>query len=98
MENINNNKIEELRKIKKAFQDEIDVLNEKRMNTLDEKTIAYEKLIRLDTYCPNLINRTNKSYGAKLGHITKKINNKMREVRTLNSMINGMLNGGYLLN
>ena len=95
---MNVDKIEELRKVIKGFQEEIDGLNEKRINTLDEKTIAYEKLIRLDTYCPNLINRTNKSYGAKLGHITKKINNKVREVRILNSMINGMLNGGYLLN
>ena len=95
---MNVDKIEELRKVIKGFQEERDVLNEKRINILDAKTIAYEKLIRLDTYCPNLINRTNKSYGAKLGHITKKINKITFEIGILNSMINGMINGAWLFN
>jgi hypothetical protein len=68
------------------------------LNTRDESKTEYEKLIRLDTYCPYLINRTNKSYGAKLGHITKKIKKIEFEIGILTSMIDGMINGAWLFN
>jgi hypothetical protein len=98
MENINIDKIEELRKVRKGFYEELEMLSLKWLNTRDESKTEYDKLLKLDTYCPNLIRKSNKSYGAKLGQITRKIKKIEFEIGILTSMIDGMINGAWLFN
>jgi len=98
MENINIDKIEELRKVRQGFYEQLDMLSLRWLDTRDESKTEYDKLLRLDTYCPNLIRKSNKSYGSKLGQITRKIRKIEFEIGILTSMIDGMINGAWLFN